>query len=369
MKKFFFMAAMASVALASCVNDVSDVAAEQQKEITFASPVVSLNSRAVDEIGTSYAVAGQEANEKYDFRVWAKYNTANEGWAGGTFYIGSTTSGTGPNGALVKYNSTLDGWSFNPNAYYWPKNGNLSFVAYSPASVYSNATVNDQGIQFTDYTVGTNADVDLLFSDIVYCKTKDNMNSTEPYKGLDIKFNHALSSIRFAVKTKEAYDGNTIIVKKIDVLNAYSVGDFNQTVTNGYNNQMASETNGWSGHGTEVNYNAYTGSITLTNSAKYVHNDDVNAGDNKTDLILLPQTLNHAVGNAVKVKVAYSMQNDSGGSAIDQETEFNIATSVTEWLRGKRYTYTIVFGLDEIYLDPSVTEWADVPGGLSDPTL
>jgi len=36
------------------------------------------------------------------------------------------------------------------------------------------------------------------------------------------------------------------------------------------------------------------------------------------------------------------------------------ATTVAAWEIGKRYTYTIVFALEEIYFDPAVTDWVDV---------
>ena len=60
----------------------------------------------------------------------------------------------------------------------------------------------------------------------------------------------------------------------------------------------------------------------------------------------------------------------NGGSALPQtaviklkdltESSSGSATAVTEWQLGKRYTYTIVFGLEEIYFDPAVADWTDV---------
>ena len=58
---------------------------------------------------------------------------------------------------------------------------------------------------------------------------------------------------------------------------------------------------------------------------------------------------------------------------VDEEATLNSGTPLTEvftcemtasadgtWQRGKHYVYDVVFGLDEILVSPSVTEWDDV---------
>ena len=256
------MAAGVSVALASCTKNEVDVPQSigGDKEITFALPVVSPSSRAVAETGTGYAVSGSETQAKYDFGVWAKYyadNATDVKWSAGQFYIGK--SDANDHGVTAKYQSDLKGWGFE-TPYYWPKNGSLSFIAYAPASASTTATVTTNGIQFTDYTVSDNADVDLLFSEITRNQKKDKIDTTDPYHGIQIAFNHALSSIRFKVNTDENYEGTTIKVQKIEILNAYSQGDFNQGLddTNDATTKEVATHNGWSGHATEKTYTAFT---------------------------------------------------------------------------------------------------------------
>ena len=120
----------------------------------------------------------------------------------------------------------------------------------------------------------------------------------------------------------------------------------------------------WSGQETEVNYTVVTGG-----SQAVVYNGGTALPlTNDPDIILLPQALAHGTNN-VTVTVNYTVA-QNGGSALPQtaviklkdltESSSGSATAVTEWQLGKRYTYTIVFGLEEIYFDPAVADWTDV---------
>lgn len=348
MKKLFFMTAVVGLALTSCSQEELSAPVAENNEITFAAPLVGKNTRAVTEVGTEY-------DKNATFGVWAKYNTTTPtSWTAGDFYIGTAAD----HGVQASYKAAVNGWGF-ATPYYWPKNGNLSFIAYSPytAAVSATASVTGQGIQFTDYTVGDAADVDLLFSEVARNKTKADVNTVAPWSGIDIAFKHALSSVRFAVKTKETYTGTTIKVKNINVLNAYSVADFNQGLANTADAVTAPANACWDNYETERTYDAFTGDITVGATALYVHNGTASATANKTDLILLPQPLQD--GNQVKVQVEYTITSPNGNT-FDQVTELPLTGT---WKRGTRYTYTVVFGLDEIYLDPTVEAWDDVNGG------
>ena len=350
MKKLFFMTAVVGLALTSCSQEELSVPNAENNEITFALPVVGKNNRAVTEVVTNYVTG-------YTFGVWAKYYTdaaTSKAWSAGKFYIGTA----GDNGVEAVYQDATYGWHL-ATPYYWPKNGNLSFIAYSPST--AAATVTNQGIQFTNYTVGADANVDLLFSEIARNKTKDDVpntsNSPESYKGIELTFKHALSSVRFAVKTAGTYTSTTIKVKNINVLNAYSEADFNQGLADTDNAVTDLANACWSGYAKERNYAAFAGDITVTDAAKYVHSNDADPTANTTDLILLPQPLQD--GTQVKVQVKYTITSPNG-STFDQVTELPLTGT---WTRGTRYTYTINFGLDEIYLDPSVEAWDDANGG------
>lgn len=378
MKKYFFFAACASVAFASCVNDVPDLALESQQKIVFEAPVVSPSTR-VDEIANNYPTTES-------FKVWAHYykNGTYSTFAEGTMFMNNVT---------CNYDDVLKGWSAGD--YYFPKNGSLTFMAYSPSSV-TGASIVANGINFTDYVVDgdVSKQVDLLYSERAYNKEEIDDMATIPYAGVTLNFKHALSSIRFAVKAYADYGATKIYIKKIEVVNAYSKANFQQPLIDGNNNTTGLVTRdasdfqiytnfGWDNHNVATTYVAYnqpSPTVPLTTSLLYPHNDmKASIVSNKTDLILIPQLLKHSDSEHVKVRVTYNLVNP-GGVTIEQVSEIDLVTGngggyydgyesdlstkivedVTAWERGKRYTYVISVALDKIYFEPVVAPWDDI---------
>ena len=66
--------------------------------------------------------------------------------------------------------------------------------------------------------------------------------------------------------------------------------------------------------------------------------------------------------NDVTVKVTYKFRHKEMDKDVYIENNvssvsLNTSKTVTEWLRGKRYIYTLTIGLDEILFAPTVTDW------------
>ena len=370
MKRFFFIAAIAGAALVSCTKNEVAPSVNEQQEISFAAPVISPSTK-VTEVADNYST-------DLTFSVWAHYyDQTTDGavytnFAGGEVYMDNVE---------VTYDSDIKGWKNASTNYYWPKNGSLTFIAYSPAGV--NAGVDANGIKFDNYAVGAPANqVDLLFSERAYDKTSVDRATAAaaPYAGVQINFKHALSSILFRVKAHEEYPGTTLTVKKIEVLNAYSTGDFTQGLAD--QNGATTDAAAWNGHEAETPYIAYedeTGIVLSHEDVVYVHNSDVDAAANTTDLILLPQDLYHENNEAddtddteITIKVTYTLQNTDMTAPIEQVAEVSLVTgnaggyftdgtdSISAWEMGKKYTYTIEVGLNEIYFDPRVEAWTPV---------
>ena len=355
MKKLFFIAAIVSAALVSCTKNELAPSVTEQQEISFAAPVMSPTTK-VAEIANDYP-------DDSEFAVWAYYYDANyTNFAAGKRYMNNLT---------VSYDEDVNGWKNKDTPYYWPKNGTLTFIAYSPAT--ANAAVDANGIKFTGYTVGAASDqVDLLFSERAYNKTEvaaAGANSTS-YAGVEINFKHALSSILFKVKAADTYTGTTLKVTKIEVLNAYSTGNFTQGLTDENNAETTAPV--WSGYETETDYVAYENAtgLVLANAAVYAHNGDAEKTENTTDLILLPQDLTHSdtdpatPNTEVSIRVTYTIENAGTEAPIEQVATVSLATGfkvgetvIDAWEIGKRYTYTISVGLGEIYFDPLVEAW------------
>jgi len=358
MKKIALIAAMSLAALVSCTKNEPAPSVTDQQEITFASPIMSPATKAATEIADNFPITK-------DFAVFAHYyESGYTTLAGGIQYM---------NNVQVTYGATpgtYGSWGSNP-AYYWPKGGSLTFAAYAPY-MEAGATYDATGIHFSDYQIADLAEnqVDLLFSERAYDKVStDQKDNNDYYYGVQINFLHALSSIKFNVAMESTLASSALdyvfVVTKIEVLNAYSQGDFNQNLTDGKDNETPVAASGdWTDYKTETNYVAYndaTTGISLTDATV----KETVTGSNATNLILLPQKMKHEsaadASDEVKVKVTYKMRHKDmkAGEYINTVSEVSLNSSalVKEWLRGKRYVYTLTLGLEEIRFAPKVESW------------
>lgn len=341
MKKLFFIAAIAGVALVSCTkNEVAPIA--QQDEITFLSPVVGPQTKVYGEIGAKY-------NEEESFDVWCVHNTGDITDWGGTEYFSDVKA---------TYDAGLGGWALTPK-YYWPATGKLSFVALSP-SIDKTTSYDQDGFKITGWMQGNTEKtiVDLMYSDIAKNKAKADYNTdgdekagdANQYKGVDITFNHALSYIVFKVKTAADYSTTTKFqLNKITLSGVYTAGDFDQSQLL---DPWTEDTSGEKG-----TYIAFTSAGLAFDSFAAV---DAEAKEGE-EIILLPQALTEG---QQKITINYQISTDNGTTWIDQVQEVDIKnTTVEAWEMGKKYTYSLSIGMQEILLDPAVTDWAVTDGG------
>ena len=340
MKKLFFLAATACVALASCVKN--EPVTVPQDEITFAAPVVGVQTKVNGAIGTEY-----DTEESFD--VWCVYNTEDiETW-GGTQYFSDVTA---------NYNATADGWKLS-TPYYWPATGQLSFVAMSPS--ITNTTTYDatNGFKITQaWSQGASEDdiVDLMYSELALNKAKGQYGTNgeeltgdvNSYKGVDITFKHALSYLVFKVKTTANYASTKFRLHTITLSGIYTTGTFTQKAQDPWTEVTT---------GDEIvgQYVAHSDRDTEPISFGSAAVDA--AALSGCDIILLPQAL---VANQQKVKVEYSISTDGGTNWLLQTQEVDLLNStVTSWEMGKKYTYTLSIGMEEILFDPAVADWAN----------
>lgn len=374
MKKFFIFAAMASVALASCVkNDGPSASIDQNAEISFGLPVMSSVTKAAGV--TEYV---NPFDKTSTFGVWAHYS--DNAWA-----AAAEVSEVYMNEVEISYvgnDAVAQAWKNATKSYYWPKNGYLHFSAYAPyeAEVTDLAEIGATGVTFTNYEVKQDLSNqrDLLFSERVYNATRDAQGtSTDPSytDGVVVDFKHALSAVNFKVKLDKAYNDAEIIVTKIEIIGADSKGTFDQGLAAAAGSLTADAkpaslgadySSCWTTT-VPVTYTAYeetaegeTPSVTdkytsaeaiiLTTDAVYTHTKTT-AADGKSTLMLLPQKF--TAGD--KIKVSYYI--DNGTAYLDQTHEFDLDGE--EWFRGYRHNYTITIGMTEIFFDPEVTAWVD----------
>ena len=408
MKKLFFIAAIAGAALVSCTKNELAPSATEQHEITFASPVTSTLTKAVD------LVSGQKfpSNDNTAFYVFADHHMKPYGTAENTYT--SYMRGTDQKGVAVTYQgggiqpgndnpSELDAYWGPVTKYYWPMEGYLTFAAYSTGTnssldgTYYTAFSysHEKGIQVTNYFVDTKLtnQYDLMLSEKATDKTKSSMSEGTDnihYDGVEIRFNHVLSAIKFAVKTDETdaeySDAKyTLKLTSLNIVNAYSKANLIQF--------PSGDEKLWSSYSEEGTYNVgATAGTPLSKDAVAF------SGDTYADLALLPQALSHSTTSKnVTVEIVYTVSHPDMGIRTDAEGEpvtdaegkpiYNSITytkylslagtgttadgndtdtdpdsiTVNSWEAGKRYIYTIIIGMEEIKFAPTiVTDWSDV---------
>ncbi len=346
MKKSFLIAAMAGLAFVGCTNDEVSNSFNQDREITFANPYVSKTTKAVyQEMENPYSTA-----EKFNvFGVWHK--ATFEGWA--------TNASLYMDDATTQYDDTYNGWR-PETRYYWPKNGYLTFAAYSPTdakSASSGITYDATGLHITGFQVADNNanHIDLMYSERSYNKKKGSTNTNTPYDEVDLDFKHALSSIHFTAKLAQDYTGTTITLNKISIYGVHTKGNFNENVTDGATYTAAPAWTGQSNPLDEANAYVYYNSNQVLTTGVFAMKD----ATSQVDVIALPQTL----PADAEIKIEYTI--DAPGASTDPIAQVNtvkIADLTTKtWEPGKRYIYNMTFSFEEIYFAPEIVDW--VPAG------
>lgn len=347
MKKFFFAAIAAGIALTACVTNEEEVSVGTDAKISFEAPLVQNATRVTGEIGTNY-----DKNES--FVVNAKfYQSTFNTWAGGTNYMTDET---------VTYNSGLNAW-VSALDYYWPKQGSLTFMAYSPAdhTTWKPAIAGTPEVLKADGVIISNGNRDMLYSELIKNKVGSDNPGANAYNGVDILFRHALSSIKFKVCLATDLGENTIItLKAIQLQHVHQNGNFSWDLNVDHDPE-------WTNTNTNNEY-----VITPVTGANQVLTETPTDVANAQPCIMMPQTLVHGGtdGNVVAV-IKYDITNtDESGvvvSTISQERTVDLSNLDygegqginAKWLPGKRYIYTVNAGLNRITFAPVVEDWVD----------
>ena len=354
MKNPILFAALAVVALASCTkNEVSQ--STVTKEITFATPVLARHTKSQEITTTTYPTTAT-------FNVYAWYNK-EEHFTAGTASAYMTDVKVSYDSSINKDDDTGSGAWIPTKKYYWPKQGVLSFDAYSPNGLSGtvSATAAD-GIKVVGHTVNTtlSSQQDFLYATRAKDKTSSKGTTNATYDGVDIAFNRALAVVKFTAKTKADYHETTKIkIKDIKIQSIKNMGTFEQkeSIT-----PTPTPTPTWSAQDGSAEYVALT-------ADNYAQSVEINSSSSEisgcSTVIVLPQDF---TASLQKLHIEYYLQtNASGAQPLLQTADlyFHHASALADenkWAMGKRYTYNIVIGLDEIYFAPSVAEWSDVAG-------
>lgn len=351
MKKNLFLAALASVALASCVNDESNAIVDAPQPLRFNAPVMTTQTRAYNG-----EIEGVVYPTEESFQVFCRiYNDESgfQGWESDGTYI--ATDYFAADGEKASHDASY--WK-TPTLHYWPSAGHaLAFAAYSPDKTRLNSeatvTYGADGLTITNFSPASTSDeqYDLMYSDRVYDLTKDNNGKSH----VSLTFHHALASIVFS--TSEAAEGISYKITDLRITGTiHPTGTFKQNL----NESTNMDTPEWTTSGSAtVNYEPEipAAGINVTNTPTIF-----TAGESA--MLLIPQN----IPDDAKVIVKYEATTETAPITTTEHTaeiplkQFmlvdNSTQTINTWEMGKRYIYRISFGeTSHIYFKPSVTEW------------
>lgn len=270
-------------------------------------------------------------------------------------------------GSTISYKDGV--WKDQNTSYYWPKEGKLTFFAYS----LNSKSLTDQDGNHTYFhclntedaygisgslNLDTHPNTDFLVADISSDKTA-NETSYYNVNGVPTLFKHRLSRIKFAVKKKDDYANATITLNSITfnkLINGMTYTQFHKSGDSFSENMFSPE---FTSRSTQV----YTQTNFEVASTEFASIPDAN----EVRYIYIPQDFKN-VTNAEKIatiEVKYTVTLKKGTSETDKgisETyikTLNVKNIFDSWDMGKRYTFNLIFSLDEIKWAPAVGDWED----------
>lgn len=315
-----------------------------------------------ENVEISYKVAPrtkadpQTFDTKNVFASWAYYLPSKKSWD-----ANRTEAKEYISNSEISFNDGV--WKDKKISYYWPNGGSLTFFAYSlnrnnlelkheetghsyPIECHNAA--NAYGINAT-IDLKENKNLDLLVAEIA----KDRTQNEKFYSlnGVPTLFKHKFSRIQFAVKKKEEYTGATITLNSIIFNNVAYAGHYSQ-----FNKEE--------GHDTFTQ--DYCKEADLRGSIVYTTTDFAvtSATDyapvtetDETNYIYMPQDFKNVTEDKIAtIEVKYTVTDKEGISKTYTKT-LKVKDIFDSWKIGKRYTFNLMFSLNEINWAPAVGDW------------
>lgn len=342
-------AAVASVALASCTkNEVKPVEIDQEITYQTITTKAEASSFASDRHFTSYAY------------MLPYGQTWDSNYSSGSAYIAD---------ADISYHTTPYEWKAE-KTYYWPKQGSLTFFAWSTYTT-SKASLTDatvgctqaKGIQVNAFDITKNKNVDFLVAEVAKDKkaneTQHQDGSSHTWaKGVPTVFKHALSKLVFkvvTVKNGEPYDYSddavTFTVKSIKLKGVNNNLAYSQDWQSG--NTASKHT--WTDPtpAVEIDVPVFTGEYVATNTATALTPATGNYS------IVIPQSFD----SDDVLEIIYEIKTEFiSGKPVTETVTINdkrlSEIYTAKWEPGMEYTLTIKLGIDEVLWDPTLVDWA-----------
>lgn len=356
MKKILLVTAIASISLASCVND--EAANPQnflKQKIVFDTPVLYNNeSRAIEygEIGPNTDKPIYPSTEQ--FIIYANsYEGAFAGW--------SAANDAEFSGTAIAYVDDVNGWApkNGDKYYYWESGKKMAFAACSPADLEQDATWTEAkryygatGLTIEDFVIASEPEkqFDLMFSTRTCDHESTPTTTNGSYNGVPIQFQHALSAIHFAVKNES--EEETVVLKSIKILDVNYKGTFCENITEDGTKYVrdVNVSPEWDTTSDVTTYTAYA------DASGYTFTSDLTTLDSA--MLLMPQDLS----DDAQLEIIYTVNDKERTKYVPLNTLSSTSKgTISSWELGTRYTYCLHYKAQgKIFFAPSVDEWIDI---------
>lgn len=366
MKKYFFFAAAALLALAACskVNYVE----QPDRLITF--NVANYVNSTKAETGVKYYPEASFGT--YAFILESGKTFDNDAADPLTKYMDNVSVSLSDDGEWVP-----------SGTYYWPKQSSLTFASYSPYLESGAPTFTKAGgwamSSFTakEHILENNdndAEFDLMFSDVNLsknCVSTTNADGTEiydgttgengtdsGYTGVPTLFKHQLAKIGLVFQTVTDLAAPTVTSHEITITSA-------KLVNVGKTAAFANGSWGTASATGDYSYITEDKSLGIINSSTTA----VTPTD-EVAMVLLPQSMEN--GPSLELKYTLKTIYGTGDSAktvtenCEKTVALSLAENVTAWEINQHIVYTVTiypFANETIKFDPAVVDWSAVVDG------
>lgn len=318
-----------------------------------------------ENVEISYKVAPrtkadpQAFDTKNVFASWAYYLPSGKNWSDN--WNVRTDAKEYISNSEISFNNGV--WKNKDISYYWPNGGSLTFFAYSLNRNNLVLKHEETGHSYpiechnADNAYGINATIDLKENknlDLLVAEIAKDRTQNEKFyslNGVPTLFKHKFSRIQFAVKKKEEYTGATITLNSIIFNNVAYAGHYSQ-----FNKEE--------GHDTFTQ--DYCKEADLRGSIVYTTTDFAvtSATDyapvtetDETNYIYMPQDFKNVTEDKIAtIEVKYTVTDKEGISKTYTKT-LKVKDIFDSWKIGKRYTFNLIFSLNEINWAPAVGDW------------
>lgn len=364
MKKYFIIAAVTALTLASCAKVESyTVSAGDGELIGFSNYAPRALSRANSSLVNSGALPAGSEIGIYGYSDGTN-RLATDPTVKPEFMTNAHVTYSGVNSETATATDPVR---------YWPKTitNVLSFYGYYPydnSAITSKPSASTAGLGAFGFTQTSNVTtmVDFMVSDVAndqyyWDGVNANANGVKATNGVvPLTFRHMLSKVNFKFSTDVTFAGDDgIVVTSVSIASGINtVGTLTPSYTQGTAGALGTTDFEWTGQGTPAAVTVPITNQKLTNTPT-VNNGTGTAASSTTDFLFVPQDID----DAVVITINYNLTQGGKVTANTVSTKLNViefgGSALTKWERNKFYTYSFVIGLKEIKFTGNVIAWTD----------